>query len=143
MAWNSFGRRLGNRPLVASRGRRFALSFYLFLLLPILAEGELSGDVLRADILEINRSMRAAIIRESSAPPIAARNLALMHRALHRTVIDISHPDRKVSAADFRSALIGACIEILNTTYPSTSWDAGKILANPDETEPDFYRLGQ
>jgi hypothetical protein len=93
------------------------------ILLTFLAVSGLPADALREDVLELNRNMRAAIGRESIAPPIAARNLAMMHWALHRTTLEISGFDQSASVADLQSGLAGAGIEMMNALFPSTSWN--------------------
>jgi hypothetical protein len=113
------------------------------ILLPFLVVSVLPGDALRDDVLEYNRNMRAAIGRESIAPPIAARNLAMMHLAFHRTMQEVSNLEPGASLPDFRSGLAGAAIEILNTIFPSTSWEVQKLPGNMTAPDPDFYQLGQ
>ncbi|RKX31609.1 MAG: hypothetical protein DRP71_13165 [Verrucomicrobia bacterium] len=118
-------------------------SFIPWALLPFLAVSGLSGDALRDDVLEFNRNMRAVISRESTAPPIAARNLAMMHRALHCTILEVPDLDPRASVTDLRSGLAGAGIEMLNMLFPSTSWDVKKVLKDLNAPDPDFYQLGQ
>ena len=122
---------------------RFVRFLFPAILLPFLAVSGLPGDALRDDVLELNRNMRTAISRESIAPPIAARNLAMMHWALHRTMLEISDRDPGASVTDLRSGLIGSGIEIMNTLFPSTSWDVRKVSGGLTEPDPDLYQLGQ
>jgi hypothetical protein len=123
--------------------RRIVRSLFPGILLTFLAVSGLPADALREDVLELNRNMRAAIGRESIAPPIAARNLAMMHWALHRTTLEISGFDQSASVADLQSGLAGAGIEMMNALFPSTSWNVQKVLGNLTAPDPDHYQLGQ
>lgn len=104
---------------------------------------DLPADPMRDAILELNRSAREAISRESTAPPLAARNLALLHLAVDRSLA----PDLgSVSGGPYDQnvpRVVGAGVEILRTVYPSTSWDVWAFLPGPFDPGPESFSGGR
>ena len=129
---------------------RCLLVFLIFLSLmqPFCA----GGDV----ILEWNNLLLEAIRNESTSPPLAARNLAIVHAAIYEAVnaiegmcepylISLTAP----SGASAEAAAVGAAYECLAHLYPSqiASFDAAynRFLAStsPTMSREDGLMLGQ
>ncbi len=118
--------------------------FQCVCLLFVSAHGSFAG---KADpVIEWNELMLDAIRNESTSPPLAARNLAILHSAIHDAVNAVSHTYEpylvsltasRESSTD--AAAVGAAYECLAELYPSqiASFDAAldSFLANTPDTQ--------
>ncbi len=109
--------------------------------LTLLGGVDLSADALRDLVIELNQGAREAISRESTAAPIAARNLALLHLAMARSLTPNPVAGDSQVGAVMRTG--GAGIEILRTLYPSTYWDARTYLPGDPDVESECFRSGR
>lgn len=96
-------------------------------------------------VTEWNTLMLDAIRNESTAPPLAARNLGILHASVH-DALNAIRPTYEIyfvsltasSTASLEAAAVGAAYECLAELYPSqmASFDAAlnRFLANTEDT---------
>jgi len=107
-------------------------------------------------VVEWNRLILDAIRNESTAPPLASRNLAILHASIHDAVNAIQPTYRPYlvavtapAGASLEAAVVGAAYECLTKLYPSQSaaFDAAMddFFANtpPSQSRDDGLMAGE
>ena len=116
--------------------RLFRIFLILFHSIPLTLESPLKAASLET-VLNWNESFIAGMRRDTLSPPIIARNLAVLHLALHRSHVqnpDCSDALTSLVAFKVCSGLLPAQTlffeNTLNTRYPGRILDADRIFAD-------------
>src|SRR5688500_10584284 len=122
-----------------------AITVKSLVVLACLAFGCPLSSAMPDPVVAWNTLMLDAIRNESTAPPLASRNLAILHAAVHdalnaiRPTYEIYFVSLTASpTASLEAAAVGAAYECLAELYPSqmASFDAAlnRFLANTEDT---------